>query len=263
MHMKSILALSVLATTTFFGTVSSAGEHRHMSDSHGWNFLVGGSFGFEVTRGDFEDIFSAPGLALAFDSFNTHEEKVVAQQTLFGLLLGGQYRCKRWMFGLEGNVEFPSLEKNRPMLYALNSAGGAANYVSSSVLYERGNVYGLSVRSGYFVTPFFMPYVRLGAQVSRDELTYAGFVGAGNPGALGAGQAASFASVKKDIWGAVGGIGAEFPTYIGPTTLRVEYNFVWADTLEANEANAVFTANHKMHSRVTHKGLMSLVWNFL
>ena len=44
-------------------------------------------------------------------------------------------------------------------------------------MYRRGPVYTLSGRLGYFVTSFFMPYIRLGAQVSRDELDYQAQIG--------------------------------------------------------------------------------------
>lgn len=277
MRIKSILALSVFAATTLFSGVSSADSlkpaasqkyHRHspyassyeISDS---NFLVGGSFGYEVTRADFTTTFTAPGLALPITGLVSHEEKVVNQQTLFGLLLGWQHRCYRWMFGVEGSVDFPSLEKNRPILYAVNSAGATVNYVNGTVLYERGNVYALTARAGYFVTPFFMPYIRAGAQMSQDELTYQAFLGGGTPGVLGAAQRNDFVSKKKDIYGVVTGVGAEFPAYIGPSTFRIEYNFIWTQSLEIAEANSIFSATHKFRRPVSHVGKFSWVWNFL
>ena len=38
--------------------------------------------------------------------------------------------------------------------------------------YERGPIFGLTGRGGYFVTPGFFPYIRAGVQTSRDTVTY-------------------------------------------------------------------------------------------
>ncbi|MBN9287680.1 MAG: hypothetical protein BGO43_02695 [Gammaproteobacteria bacterium 39-13] len=224
--------------------------HREIPTS---NFLVGGSLGYVIQKETFESTFTTafptafPGI---IRNYNVDEKD---SGVLFGLLAGWQWRCHRWMFGAEASVDFSSdFQLNHKYAY-LDSLGVPG---IGTILYDRGDIYALTARIGYFVTPFFMPYVRVGGQLSHDEVSYQTFYTAS--------LAPDFSSRTKDVYGYVVGAGAEFPTYIGSSTIRFEYNFVETQRLviEDNSFPAL-GGSHKFHSPESHVGKISFVWNFL
>jgi opacity protein-like surface antigen len=310
--MKSVLALSVIAASTFLCGVSYAADsstatseeatsqasseatkkpakkhrahrkhhkhkhahynHHHRHDHHHngrhvhWhhvaperdnNFYLGGEVGYAMQRSRFVTTFNSPFVPPLFVD-SSHNVKVEDRGVLFGVLGGWQYRYMRWMFGLEGNVNFVGFEKNRPFNYTAVFSP-TAEHVAGTVLYDRGDVYGLSGRVGYFVTPFFMPYIKAGAQFSRDELNYQAFYGPGTPPAV----PSDFVSGRENIWAWLAGVGMEFPTYIGASTIRFEYNYSRAQSLVVDESTAVVLGTHKFYSPLTHTAKLAWVLNFM
>ncbi len=224
-------------------------------DIPSWNFLVGGSLGYAAQKSNFTTRFVngafAPGLISQYQ-YRDHSEKITESGVMMSVLGGWQWHCKRWMLGAEGNVDFSSFEKVR---FFAHTDEYTPQAYTGSVLYDRGDILGLTGRVGYFVTPFFMPYVRLGAQMSRDEVSYQVIT---SPT-----QAPDFSSRKKDVYGFVAGVGAEFPTYIGASTIRFEYNFTKTESVIIEDNFLPVVGNHKFRYPETHIGKIAWVWNFM
>lgn len=221
------------------------------------NFLLGVSMGYVIQRNTFVADYTT-SLAGFFPGVpRTHTEEVKDSGVLFGLLAGWQWRCYRWMFGAEGSVDFSSdFQRIHKFAYGEDLPPLPPIGVAGTALYDRGNIYALTGRVGYFVTPFFMPYLRLGGQVSHDEVIYQAFFG-------GAVVNPDFSSRTKDVFGVVGGVGAEFPTYIGGTTIRFEYNLAVTDTLKIEDNNFPSIGGTYRYRPLSQSGKISFVWNFL
>ncbi len=236
-------------------------DHYHggyiYEDIPSWNFLAGGSLGYAVQKENFTTRFVSsallPGLLPPF-VYRDHSEKITEQGVMMSLLGGWQWHCKRWILGAEANVDFNSYEKVR---FFSHTDEYTPQAYTGSVLYDRGDIYAITGRAGYFVTPFFMPYIRLGAQMSRDEVSYQ--VAVNTP----IGPALDFSSRKKDVYGFVTGIGAEFPTYIGASTIRFEYNFTKTESVIIEDNFLPVVGNHKFRYPETHIGKIAWVWNFM
>jgi opacity protein-like surface antigen len=221
------------------------------------NFYLGGEVGYAMQKANFLTTYSSAFIPPSFVTSTdvTYEDKGM----LFGLIGGWQYRFMRWMFGLEASVDFTGHEKNRPFNYTPGPDSDA--HVTGTILYDRGDAYGIAGRVGYFVTPFFMPYIKVGAQYSRDELNYVAFYGEGTPpGSATLGK--DFLSKREGIWAWLGGVGMEFPTYIGSSTIRFEYNYTRAQSLSINASTAAASGLHKFQTPYTHTGKVAWVWNF-
>jgi len=251
--MKSVLALSVLSASVFASTLGQAGTSS--------NFLLGGELGWARQKEGFNTQFIAPTLVPALNvlAFPAQSSMITDQGAMFGLLAGWQMRCNRLLAGIEANVDFQEFEETRS--FALIDSITGVHPVAGSVLYNRGPVYALTLRGGYFVTPGFMPYVRAGAQYSRDEATYQASIfqpGVGLiPDALN--------SKRDDVWGAVAGIGVEFPAFIGPSTIRVEYTFSVTENIVIDDTVGVMRGTHNFRDPYPETSTIKLawVWNFL
>lgn len=257
MRMKSVLALSVLSASVFASTLGQASTCS--------NFLLGGELGWARQKEGYNLQFVAPSLTNApinVYNFPARSVMITDQGMFVGLLAGWQVRYDRWLAGIEANVDFQEFEETRQFAFTDNVTGVHA--IAGSVLYERGPVWALTLRGGYFVTPGFMPYVRLGAQFSRDEATIQESIN--NTGfAFPNGIVSDFNSKHEHLWGAVAGIGVEFPAFIGPSTLRFEYiyavteNFVIDDGALPILGTHNFTNPHPETSAIK----VAWVWNFV
>lgn len=222
------------------------------------NFLIGGTLGYAVREFVFDSTFLTPITIPTLDPALTYSTKNIDNGVVMGLFAGWQWRINRFMLGLEANVDFENYEKVEEFAQTFGST--PAQVLRGFVHYDRGDVFGLSTRFGYFVTPFFLPYVRVGAQFSRDEVNYQSFIG---PVPVLGVFLPDFISDKKDVWGYVLGIGAEFPTYIGASTIRIEYNFAQTQSIEFGDGTLPVVGTNEFHHPETHVGRISWVWNFL
>ncbi len=239
-------------------------DHYHVGDVYqeipSWNFLVGGSLGYAIQQEKFTTRYTgiSPIITAAPGNYRDHGERITEQGVMFSVLGGWQWRCNRFLLGAEANVDFNSYEKDRQFafldVYTFNQG------IVGTVLYDRGDIFSVTGRAGYFVTPFFMPYIRLGAQMSRDEVSYQALVNV--PGAPGV-AAPDFSSRKKDVYGLIGGIGAEFPTYIGSSTIRFEYNYTKTESVIIEDNAFPIIGNHKFKYPETHIGKIAWIWNFM
>jgi hypothetical protein len=256
--MKSVLALSVLSATVFASTISQA--------SYSSNFLLGGELGWARQKEGFNTQFVVPFAGFPIPPFvpitvyNHPAQSVMItdQGMIFGLLAGWQFRCNRWLAGIEGNVDFQEFEQVRNFAFTDSVTG--RHGIAGSVLYDRGPVYALTLRGGYFVTPGFMPYVRVGALYSRDEATYQANITTGFTAPL-----PDFSSKKDDVWGAVAGIGVEFPAFIGPSTIRFEYTYSVTENLVIDDGTPPIVGTHNFtHPHPETSAVkVSWVWNFV
>ena len=219
------------------------------------NFFLGGMLGYGTQAEEFLTRFTVPGgdIALQVPGNNAYNLRISDSGIMMGLLGGWQWRCARTLVGLEGNVDFNTTERKDRQYASMDPTNTNSFY--GTALYDRGNVYGLTGRAGYFVTPFFLPYVRLGAQVSRDTVNFQVNI---NSGAFN-----DFSSTKKDVYGFVAGVGAEIPTYIGNSTLRVEYNFVRTESVIIEDNVIPVIGVHKFRYPQSQIGKVTWVWNFL
>lgn len=252
MRMKSALALSVLATAALCSATGYA-HTRHQ------NFLLGGEMGYARQKENFNTSYIAPAAGLTRYPMAAQSVMVTDEGVLLGLLAGWQMRCHRWMFGIEGNVDFGSFEQNRPFAFTDSVVGNTA--FSGNIVYDRDTIYGLTGRIGYFVTPGFMPYVRVGGQVSHDELNYQVTV---TSGALPV-PLRDFSSTDDDIYGVVAGIGVEFPSFIGPSTLRFEWTFSRTEDLTINDSILPVLGQHYIDDPHPETNVLKVawVWNFM
>lgn len=257
MRMKSVLALSVLSASVFASTLGQAGTCS--------NFLVGGELGWARQKEGFNTQFIAPALfpPINFVQLPGQSVMITDQGAIFGLLAGWQMRFNRFLAGVEANVDFQEFEETRQ--FSLIDSTTGVHPVAGSVLYERGPVYQFTLRGGYFVTPGFMPYVRVGAQYSRDEATYSASIFQPAVGPFPALGVPDYSSKREDIWGVVAGIGVEFPAFIGPSTVRVEYTFARTENLVIEDGVAPMIGTHNFtHPHPETSAIkFAWVWNFV
>ncbi len=249
MCMKSVLALSVLASTLF--SVAAYAD----SDS---NYLLGVEGGYARQTENFITGYVNPTAAVPLTSYDNQTYMMSDELLFFGIVGGWQWRCNRTMLGIEGNVDLHSMLKSDSFLYSTITPGGTDTYVGTA-WYDRGPIFGLTGRAGYFVTSGFMPYVRLGAQVSRDEANYQAFVNPDSPGF----QADFISSGKEDIWGMVLGIGIELPAMIGPSTFRIEYNYTRTESIVIEDGTPPIFGTDKFRNPQTNVLKFAWVWNFV
>lgn len=203
-----------------------------------------------------------------------HEETITDNGMQFGGLLGWQFRWCRALFGLEGDLDFISYEQNRQFAFTAAVSPirpDGLSYLYTS-LYDRGPTYTLSFRTGYFVTPFFMPYVRLGVTSSRDEVSMQSYILRDRnslPPVVPPFATAlrlipdQISSNKKTVTGWVAGIGAEIPTYIGASSLRIEYNYGRSDSIEIQDNGYPVYGTYTFRRPNTSAIKFSWVWNFI
>ncbi len=252
MRMKSVLAFSVLSASVFASTLGQAGTSS--------NFLLGGELGWARQKEGFNTQFIAPALFPPVNvlAFPAQSVMITDQGAIFGLLAGWQWRCNRFLAGVEADVDFQEFEEARA--FSLIDSVTGVHPVAGTVVYDRGPVYQFTLRGGYFVTPGFMPYVRVGAQYSRDEATYSASIF--QPGV---GGIPDFSSKREDIWGVVAGIGVEFPAFIGPSTIRAEYTFARTQNLVIDDGVAPMIGTHNFtHPHPETSAIkFAWVWNFV
>lgn len=251
MRIKSVLAASLFSVSTLCSIAVQADSAT--------NFLVGLEGGYARQKENFITGFYDPTLtpvALTTIDWQTY---MVSDELLFiGGLLGWQWRCDRLMLGLEGSIDAHSLTEPKAFLYSVNSS-----IFEGTVLYDRGPIYNMTTRAGYFVTPGFMPYLRVGAQYSHDEGTYQVFANpSGTPAATGL-QSDFISSGKEWIWGFVLGIGVEFPAFIGPSTFRVEYNYTRTESIVIEDSVPPIFGTDKFRYPQTNLIKFAWVWNFV
>lgn len=217
-----------------------------------WNWLVGGSVGYADRSADISMSFADSNVLPITEVVRNHNDS----GAVWGLLGGLQAHCNGWVFGGELNVDWRDFDDPRSFAFATN----AANQIAGSARFDQGTVVGISGRMGYEFLPYFMPYVRLGVETSKDELTI-NATDATTPTAY-------IAQNDKRNYRLVAGVGAEVPVpKVHGLSIRVEYNYVTKSnnsvTVAATDTlTGAFNSTGKINPR-TNMGKASLVYNFL
>jgi opacity protein-like surface antigen len=186
---------------------------------------------------------------------------------LLGLLGGYQVKCNRWLLGVEVNVDWQDIfddneddnlafsDASPPVPGLLGVFGQATQAWNASSKFERDWVVGLSGRMGYEITPYLMPYIRLGLEWSEDELSY---IQTNNSNTV-----SISADGDRDGVRVLAGIGLEVPVpTVNGLTVRAEYDYHRRGRrVEAvNVINGGFLVNAS-RDPTAQTAILSVVWN--
>lgn len=218
----------------------------------GWeyNALIGLNLGYVDSSMDID--------SSVFEATNEYRENLNKYNDsgfLWGFLVGYQARCNGWLFGLEANVDWHDLEETR--LYNNNNA--LDQTVQNSFQFDRGTVIGLTARAGYEINEYIMPYIRLGAETSDDDIRYTTTTNTTGP------VVATLQGSERS-YRFLGGVGVEMPVPVmSGLSARLEYNYhgkgkpVNATGLASDGVTAVSVGGKPD----AHSGRLSIVYNFI
>lgn len=211
----------------------------------GWldNWLLGLSGGYATRKSDIDSRITTFPLVVTNVRDSSDNGWLAAG---FG---GYQAMLDKWLLGGEFNLEWQEIEDSHNYAFAGRNVNAE---------YRRKGSIALTGRIGYALTPNLLPYIRVGAEVSRDSLTST-FVGP-----------PTSASIFNKAWihRFIVGVGAEMPI---PCTcgisLRLEYDYhSKGQTIEdyGSTGSGITTIEYytAMQPR-TYSGRLSVVWNFL
>lgn len=228
----------------------------------GWigNYLIGVSAGYIDLYGEIDTTLTYHGREFRQDIFQAsyNRRNFTNSSFVFGVLAGYQEIYREWLVGVEINFDFQALDKESKFI--LSDLEHEIDW-SSIVHYQRKNMIGISGRLGYAVTPYCMPYVRLGGEFSRDKFIGV-FQGDFNvfPHELVIGE-------RHWIHCFLLGIGAEIPLMeTCGATIRLEYTF--HSKARTMQGFAVFTDRIFVPSIQTgmqprmQSARLSFIWNF-
>ena len=235
--MKSLRILSGIAGVL----VSLLSPQLIACDEWCGHFVAGVDVGYESRSGHINlNLANTAGTVTGAKS-----QKLADSGTIYGLLGGYQLWYKNWFGGLEGHVDFNRYENARRFVTQLTALGT----LNSEAQHIQHNRYGVTARLGLNVPPFFMPYIKGGAEYSKNTI---------NVAVVGVDQFA----YNKNHWAWIVGLGVEVPFFSEKTSLRLEYNykqssrFTWTDSLDTLRG----THTYKPH---VHQAKFAWTWNFI
>tara|TARA_R110002110_G_scaffold121431_2_gene297257 strand:+ start:94971 stop:95687 length:717 start_codon:yes stop_codon:yes gene_type:complete len=186
-----------------------------------FNFLVGGSFGYAVRTGDVTTEMDYRNPAREPGAFLTHTKNLFKDNgTIWGVLAGGQLRCSDWLLGLELGYDRHNLDEahQQPFADRIGFVPVISQGWLASSRYEVGDVLSLSLRWGYVITKYLLPYIRIGAETSKDKLTV-NYIGVNN-------YPYTLTNLhEKRTYRFLGGLGFEVPLISEKLKFRGEYSF--------------------------------------
>jgi len=257
--------LSALSTLALLSTATHA--YESWPKMRNTNFLVGGGVGYLSQEEDFQSVAYTSPLGTPF---SIEKQRISDTARSFNLLAGWQWHCYRWLAGVEADITSHTLGSDHdPRSFAFRDTSTSAYLldVGGTLRYHRGPMLALTGRLGWFFTPGFLPYIRAGVQVSRDEGQYKVTAirtpvgGGGPPGPSIVSD--DYASDKQNIYGFVGAFGLEFPTFIGASTLRFEYKYVRTEQLVIEDRTGAVFGTHRFQKPETSQIGVVWVWNFV
>lgn len=218
------------------------------------NLLLGVSAGFARDNGLINVDLVYSGIP-AFPYINADDEDQ-DRGLIRGVLAGIQGTNNRWLAGAEIHVNWNDMAHDRYFAFSDPYHFLRWNYHG---IVKHGTNYGLLCRLGYEVTPYFLPYMHIGGEMSRDSYT-ATISGPRNlyPRSI---------NLYNERWcyRFTGGVGMEFPIYLTPLGVRVQYMFHLPGTrLQANGAILDSGLNPLMSSDIKPKTQSiegAIVWN--
>ncbi|MBN9287681.1 MAG: hypothetical protein BGO43_02700 [Gammaproteobacteria bacterium 39-13] len=222
------------------------------------NWLVGVSSGYAERRGDLS-IGLAYNLPNIFFPRMINDFEFSDKGLIWGGLVGYQAFCGAWLLGTELHVDWDNFDKRRDFVFP-DLAGVLSWDVRGR--YEREPLIALSARVGYEMAPYFLAYMRLGVETSKDKLDV---------------RVAADTSMfpfgviemhdSRWLYRYLVGVGAETPVFCTPLSLRLEYNYhSKSDALESAGAISFPFFNPVLSSYMHPKEnsiKVSVVWNFV
>ncbi len=223
------------------------------------NWLVGASAGYGSRTGSNQTQLSYNG---ANFPIGLPQSLIIrdysAPGKLYGLFTGYQAVKDYWLVGGELNIDRHDMDEG--LSFAFADTNGVIGW-RGITNYKRDYVFGLTARMGYAITPFFLPYVRLGIELGHDKLTT---LYTGNPAVY---PHSIEMSTTTYVHRCLSGFGFEVPL---PMTcggsFRMEYN--WHSKSKTVKAHGnlpdglVNPAFETSLQPQTHSGRVALVWNF-
>lgn len=211
------------------------------------HFVAGAELGYVTRTGNVtSDDFSLAGVPIP----GSNSQDLNNGGTLYGAFAGYQVVCQKYIFGIEGFLDFG--DDNHVKSFPIPLLNITANGNLST---QRDTTYGVSARIGYIVHPCLVPYIRVGTQGGNDKffLTYAGLP------PLPIWDAFEDEGVH---WSWLLGIGLEVPLFSKKSSIRVEYDYSPSPTIRYADFDLpVFAEHHyKAHS---HAVKVQWVWNFI
>lgn len=244
--MKKLTSALILASVvSAFGPTVNAGWE--------YNFLIGASAGYGDRSANFEfnSIHTVAGAVPTDVKLNYTDDGFI-----WGLLAGVQATCNGWLFGAELHLDWADFDQNTP--YTVN-LGIPATPAFLNARYERGTSLALSARGGYQMTPYLLPYFRVGVEVSDDKLITNG-VYATIP------STTFHFEDSRNIYRLLLGAGLEIPLHTIPgLALRGEYNY-HAKGKRVSSSGATNDLLNSVGVNMKpdeHAGKFSIVWNFI
>lgn len=241
-NMNSFLRTIALALSSF-----PVLAYANLAD--GWydNWLLGVSMGYADRNSVIQSSI------LDSNNLSGYSRESSDNGWLAAAFAGYQSIHNEWLLGVEFNLEWQNIANNIHQ-YAFSGRQVTAEY-------RRKGMLDLSGRLGYALTTNFMPYVRLGAEISRDALS-SRFNGRSTP--------MVHLYNKGWIHRFLVGFGAEMPIPdiygMSGMTVRLEYDFhskgkTIQDYGATGEADSMITYSTGMQPR-TYSGRLSFVWNY-
>lgn len=246
--------------STLFLIISTLCSTTQVSAEWDWNLLLGASAGSASRDGKLSTEMDYKNNAIVPPGFFLTNVKHDLKDSgfIWGIIGGAQATCGPYMFGLEANVDWPDYDSTHA--FAFSDSRGAQGW-NGLAHYDQGHTIGLSVRAGYRVFDWLMPYIRIGAETSKDKLQV-NFSG---------NQFYPFAinlNTSRRSLRFLGGAGLEIPLpLISGLVARAEYNYhskgknLRTQGLLVDNFNIdpFFITETKQR---THSGIGAIVWNF-
>jgi len=254
--MKKIGIALCLSSTLFAAGVAQAWEG-------GWLLGVSGGWAWHSNRDADFSIFHPGGEISSYHigDLDDHNNNFV-----WGLLAGYQARSCGWLIGGEINVDWRNHHHDDEGNFALVDPVDGTIFGTFSGNNHHHAVVGLTARIGYEMSPYFMPYIRLGAEVTRRNDV--DFVAIAPEAADPAPYSVAFSNDRNHRWGFVGGLGVEFPVPVMKClSLRAEYNYHSRKHNDevvalASDLGHLYSITGDSH-RHENSAKASLVWNFI
>lgn len=130
------------------------------------NYLVGASVGIGDRKGTFHTTLNYGDFPF-FQQTNIDRD-ISDSGVVFSVLAGYQVVRRQWLMGGELNIDLQAIDEEHGFAFAdpdnVLGWNGRMRYQSKMIVGTTGRV-------GFAVTPYFMPYARLGAEFSRERLS--------------------------------------------------------------------------------------------
>lgn len=254
------MKIKILSLAALF--LGSAPCFGHMIYSN-WLMGVSGGFSAQKTRAGIDVVYTQPAIVVptpaAANIYDFHSSGFSG-----GALIGYQQVCRRWLVGIEAELNWQNIDLNESVTFSDNNPAGFgwteqinARTKASAALTSRFGFVLDTMVPDVMVTP----YIRLGVEANQQTLDVQYF---------GVAPFYPYAAVSQaERWPIrfIGGAGLEFPLYASPIALRMEYVYhSKGQSLNSTQSirdGGIINPNFStdMNSE-TNGAKIALIWNF-